>query len=584
MNDSLAAVLELAKSNGKIIAFVATIAVLLSRAFTQKSPLVRDLHRVGLVEGKQKASEDSNDSDYDIIIVGGGTAGCVLASRLSEDPSISVLMLESGDSGLSVMETQIPAAWTMLLGAKGTVWGDYTVPQEGLLGKIKYSPQGRMLGGSSSMNALIFHRGAAEEYDEWAAKNSDPGSELWAFKNFSKYFAKMEKYVPSTKFPLVDSTLRGSSGPVEVGHFSYVHEVTTRFIDACLNIGINRVQDVNTHLGPLGVTSLMTYIGPKGRRVSAETAYLTPSVLSRPNLKVAVNAHVTRILFEQMNGTTKAVGVEFANTEQGPRFRANARKEVVVSAGTIHTPHVLMLSGVGDSKHLKSHSIEVVKDLPGVGDHLVDHLMVDGLFRDKTKSVLLPVGLTLSDKLYNFFLTIRWIIAGTGPLSSNMAEAACFVRSNDPKIFAGDTSPAPEPSAGPDIELLFSPGGHIEHGFGPRPVGHLWSMHEVLLKPTSTGSITLKSADPFTGPVIDPRYLSNENDLKVLVRGLKFLLKVARTQPLSEAIDETETSPVLHTQTHTLDDDQLVDVVRSQAETIYHPCCTARMAPLKDEV
>lgn len=575
-------VLDFAKSNGTTLALSVAFTVVLLRRLRNKSKLITDLSLVGHAEGDLQASS----SEFDVIIVGGGTAGCVLASRLSEDPSIRVLVLESGGSGLSVAKSRIPIAWTRIIGTEHA-WNQTTIPQVGLNGKSKAWAHGKMLGGGSSMNGMFYDCGAPEDFDEWARKNSDSGSEMWSYKRIHKYFMKFEKFIPSKKFPLVDASLRGPRGPVEIGFFDYFSHIGARFIKSCVEIGIPHVHDLNTHLGSLGVAKIMTFINSRGRRVSAESAYLTPQVLSRPNLKVAIQAHVTRIVFDRTDRTPKAVAVEFANTKGGPRLYARARKEIVVSAGAVYTPQVLMLSGVGPAKQLASHSISLVQDLPGVGEHLMDHLLVTVRFRDHFRSTLRsPV--TLMEKLHSIGYFLQWMVFGNGLYTSNVVEAAAFVRSTDPKLFpAAETSATPEDSSSgpgaPDLELIACPGTHINHGAGGLPSGYLWALNEVLLRPTSTGSITLNSADPFQAPAIDPRYLSTEHDLNVLVRGMKLILRVARTRPLLDALDQTEHDTIgLDQEAHKLNDEQLAELVKDRAETVFHPCCTARMAPLKE--
>jgi len=248
---------------------------------------------------------------------------------------------------------------------------------------------------------------------------------------------------------------------------------------------------------------------------------------------------------------------------------------------------VLMLSGVGPAEQLKSHSIPLIHDLPGVGSHLMDHIVVDVRYRDKSKSALRLQPFTIWDHLRITLYTFQWMLFGTGPLSTNLAEAASFVRSEDSKLFLADDTPSvlEDTTSGPgapDIEYFIAPMAYTEHGRGPIPPGYLWSIHEILLRPTSTGTITLKSSNPFEGPAIDPKYLSTEHDVNVLVRGLKLLFRIAKTGPLADALDETETDGFLDQELHKLDDKELAEVVKKRVETAYHPCSTARMAPLKE--
>jgi len=580
----LSSTVEASKFKGGFLAVLAASFLILRYSRARKlTQLIRDLNRVGGVEG----GEISPEHEFDVIVAGGGTAGCVLASRISEDRSIKVLLLESGGSGLTNILSRTPARFGEIIGTENC-WNYHTEPQTALTGRAsKYWPQGRMLGGSSSMSAMMVHYGCPEDYNQWARDNSDPGAEIWSYALFSKYFRRFEKYAVSERFPLVDRISHGSSGPVEIGYFGYYSKITSKFIKSCVRLGIPYVPDTNTIGGTLGVTKIMTYINSKGRRVSAESAYLTPQVLSRPNLKVAVHAHVTRILFEKDGDLTRAVGVEFATARHEPRFVARAKKEVIISAGAINSPQVLMLSGIGPAQHLASHSITVVKDMPGMGSHLQDHLVVNVTYRDKTKTSLSFASTTIWDKIRLTLYSTQWSLFGTGPMTSNVGEAAAFVRSTDSSLFSnGETPMVLEDSASgpgaPDLEILVTPMPYKEHGLGKLPSGHMWSLHTTLLRPTSHGTITLKSTDPFEQPAIDPRYLTTEHDVNVMVRGLKLASRIAHTKPLGNTIDEKDHDPLLDHNLHLLNDSELAELVRNRTETLYHPCSTARMAPLSE--
>ncbi|KAI0787497.1 GMC oxidoreductase [Fomes fomentarius] len=535
-----------------------------------------------------RARDDEYDFDeYDVVIVGGGTAGCVLASRLSEDPSIRVLLLEAGPSSLKNAFATVPSAYSKLMKSRYD-WNMTTVPQENAGLGTRYWPRAKLLGGCSCMNAMIFHIGAPEDYDEWALlQKGQEGASQWAFKEFNHYIKKFEKFNPSRDYPNVDTSLRGKLGPMQTG-FGYESQGSHKFIEACGKLGIPHVSDLNTHKGTLGI-SKVTFITPAGRRSTTEYAYLTTDVLARPNLKVVTHAQVTRILFDQSGPTPRASGVEFTRLS-GDKFQVKARKEVVVSAGAVHSPQILLLSGVGPADHLQSHGLPVVADLPGVGSHLMDHLVIDFNFLDKSKS---SISFLQSESFVNRLKLIQALLTynltGRGVLTSNVAETIGFVRSTDPKLFPPGEYPPEEiedttsgPDA-PDVEIFFTPTGYRSHGMKRMRPDHYFALHGVLLRPTSTGTIRLKSCDPNDPPIIDPKYLSTKNDVATLVRTARLLSRIQRTEPLASMTDPAGADDTFLDHTyHKLDDAAVAEDIRKRAETLYHPACTARMAPKED--
>ncbi|KAJ7066868.1 hypothetical protein B0H15DRAFT_794219 [Mycena belliarum] len=557
-------------------ATVAALLLVLRFGFAKKKArkYIVDLSTVG----SAVAGDAWQACDYDVIVVGGGTSGCVLAARLSEDPSIRVLVLEAGGSGRALPLTRIPSGYGSLFWSKHT-YGFRTEPQVHAKGQQRTFPRAKMLGGCSSINAQMAQYGAPGDFDEWAALMGD---DSWAWKNFQRYFVKLEKYLPDAAYPAVDTSERGNAGPVRVGYFNRVSEHSKAFLKACAEVGIPLVADFNTSKGPIGASRVMTYVSPKGERVSSETAYLTEDVLARPNLKVAIHAQVTRVLFEQVNGATRAVGVEFAKSVMGPRYRARARKEVVVCGGAIHSPHILMLSGVGPAKQLQEHGIPVVHDVPGVGANLVDHPVLDLYLRDKLESsvrILRPRGLVDAMKLFRELG--RYQMFGTGILATNFGESAAFVRSDDPVLFPEYTQKLEDSTSGPsspDLELFCTPMAYKDHGKIMFDM-HTYALHCYLVRPTSRGAVLLKSADPWVLPSIDPNYLQTPDDLEKLVRGFRLLLKIAHAPALDAFLDHSDTNPLLDHAAHRKTDEELRELVRERVETVYHPASTCRMAP-----
>ncbi|EKM78089.1 hypothetical protein AGABI1DRAFT_114921 [Agaricus bisporus var. burnettii JB137-S8] len=551
---------------------------MLSKLFQSTSP--RLVTRLSDVGNPVDGSQDVNHHEYDFVIIGGGNSGCALAARLSEDSSVKVLVLEAGGSGKSLLFTRIPVAFSLLFRSKH-VYQLYTEPQVNAGKQKKFWPRAKMLGGCSSINAQMAQFGAPQDFDEWGKIIDD---EAWSWKNLSKYFNKFQKYEPDSRYPDVR---KQTTGPVRVGYFSYLADFSRDFIQACAKVGVPISPDFNTNAGTRGVNRVMTYIDQNRTRVSSETAYFTDEVLARSNLTVAINATVTGILLEKDGDETRAVGVEFANSKGGPRFTARAKKEVILSAGSIHSPQILLLSGIGPKDHLKDKGVIVIRDLPGVGSNLVDHPVVDLYFKDKNNNSIKHIQPhSISEVFRLLHSTYEYLVHQRGPLVSSVGEGVAFIRSDDPQLFSEKDFPdkVKDSTSGddaPDLEIFSTPLAYKEHAKFMFPMRSV-SIHACLLRPLSKGVLRLKTNNPFDLPSVDPKYLSAPEDIEKLRRGLRFALNVVKQEPLTNQVDLKYKHELLDSERDKASDAELEDIIRTRVETLYHPAGTCRMAPESD--
>jgi choline dehydrogenase len=466
---------------------------------------------------------------YDYVIVGAGSAGCVLASRLTEDPNVSVLLLEAGGSDKK-QEVQIPAAFSKLFKTP-LDWNYETEAQPHLKDRKMYWPRGKMLGGSSSMNAMMYVRGNRHDYDEWG----EAGNPGWAFADVLPYFKKAEHYERG------GNDYAGGAGPLNVAEQRSVNPITRACLEAAVEAGLSRTDDFNGRTQEGVGLALLTQ--KNGARYSTATAYLKPA-LKRPNLTVHTEAQAARVLTDRK----RAVGVSYLRN--GAQVEERVNREVILCGGAINSPQLLLLSGIGPADHLNALGIEVVVDLPGVGQNLQDHLATGIQYHSKQ-----PVSLANAEKPVNI---LNYLLFRKGPLTSNVAEGVGFLNTK-PELMV------------PDIELLFAPSFFVDHGFS-NPPGHGFTIGVVLLHPESKGSLTLRSTNPTDAPIIQPDYLSSENDRKVMLEGLRWARKIGQSKAL-DIYRGAEFLPGEAAQS----DAELTEYLRERAETLYHPVGTCKM-------
>lgn len=457
--------------------------------------------------------------DADYIVVGTGSAGSVVANRLSADSSATVVVLEAGSKDKDKF-IHIPAGFVKLF-RSAVDWDYLTEPQKELDGREIYWPRGKMLGGSSSMNAMMWVRGFAADYDEWG----EAAGEQWSYAHVEPYFRRIE------------------SGPLSIIRQRSPRKSTSAWLTAVQECGY-QIEEPNLD-NPEGFCETRV-TQRRGSRWSTADAYLRPA-MKRKNLTVVTEALATKVIFDG----GRAVGVEF--DKDGTRQVARARREVVLCGGAVNTPQLLMLSGIGDPDHLVEHGIDVIAESPGVGANLLDHLAVPLGF-DVPNDTMFAAEKPL--ELVNYLLRRR------GMLTSNVGEAYGFVKSR------------PELEL-PDLELIYVPAPFFEEGIGDPYDKHAVVLAAVLLKPHSTGTITLRSANPTDKPIIDPRYLTDDAgaDRRAMMAGLRICAKVAQSPPLRDTIGKIA-RPL---NASALDDETLERALNSLSHTLYHPVSTCRM-------
>lgn len=479
---------------------------------------------------------------YDYIVVGAGSAGCVLANRLTEDGKHTVLLLEAGPRDTNIW-IHIPIGYGKTMFDPIVNWQFYTEPEPSMHNRKMYWPRGRTLGGSSSINGLVFIRGQAEDYDAWAKL----GNSGWSYKDVLPYFIKSETNQRGA------NAYRGDKGPLYVSDIGEKHPLVDAFIDASVSLGIPRNDDFNgkTQEGA-GYYQLTTRRGLRG---STAKTYLK-AALGRPNLHVETDAHATRIVFEG----NRAVGVSYR--QNGMEITASARREVLLSAGAIQSPQLLQISGVGPANLLQQHGIPVVAESPGVGENLQDHLQIRLIYKC-TKPI------TTNDALRSLrgraWMGLNWALFRRGPLAIGIQLGGMFTK-------------ALKSSATPDVQFHFATISADVAAGKPHPFsGFTVSMCQ--LRPTSRGHIRIKSTDSTVAPAIQPNFMTTQYDCDVMLAGTKLTRKLMAAAPMAPFVAE-EYKPGSAVQT----DEELIEFVRGYSQTIFHPVGTCSMGQGPDAV